>query len=176
MEELVDSDILQMIGRAGRPQFDSTGVAVILTRSDKRAKYENIVAGKDPLESRLHLQLAEYLNSEIGLGTIFDMESAKKWLRSTFFHVRCRANPSFYGLSADADADAIDEMIEQKCIDTIEVLRDAGLVKSTEGGMSSTPYGDAAAKYYLRLPTIKHIASMDVQAQLRNVVILNIYI
>jgi ATP-dependent DNA helicase HFM1/MER3 len=176
MEELVDSDILQMIGRAGRPQFDNTGVAVILTRSDKRTKYENIVAGKDPLESRLHLQLAEYLNSEIGLGTVFDMESAKKWLRSTFFHVRCRANPSFYGLSADANADAVDDMIEQKCTDAVEVLRDAGLVKSTEGWMRSTPYGDAAAKYYLRLPTIKHIARMDVQAELRNVVILNIYI
>jgi ATP-dependent DNA helicase HFM1/MER3 len=168
MEELNDSDIFQMIGRAGRPQFDDTGVAVILTRSDKRTKYENIVAGKDPLESRLQLQLAEHMNAEIGLGTISDVNTARKWLRSTFFYVRCRANPSFYGLNTETDG--VENMIEQKCIEAIDTLRDAGLVDTTEGRLNTTPYGEAAAKYCLRMSTIKHIIGMDNQAQLKQVV------
>jgi hypothetical protein len=31
-QELTDLDVLQMIGRAGRPQFDTKGIALILTR------------------------------------------------------------------------------------------------------------------------------------------------
>lgn len=35
-EELSESAILQMIGRAGRPQFDTSGVAVIMTQENKK--------------------------------------------------------------------------------------------------------------------------------------------
>lgn len=35
VHELSEAVILQMIGRAGRPQFDDHGVAVIMTQSDK---------------------------------------------------------------------------------------------------------------------------------------------
>jgi len=32
-EEYTDTQVLQMIGRAGRPQFDTSATAVIMTRS-----------------------------------------------------------------------------------------------------------------------------------------------
>src|SRR5277367_857908 len=150
MKELDESEILQMIGRAGRPQFDETGVAVILTRSDKRVKYENLVAGNQPLESQLHLQLVEHINAEIGLGTIFDISSAKTWLRSTFFYVRCRANPKYYGMALGHDG--VDSMIEEQCVASIENLLDHGLIENTEGRVQTTAYGEAAARYYLRIP------------------------
>lgn len=35
VQELSESAILQMIGRAGRPQFDDHGVAVIMTQNSK---------------------------------------------------------------------------------------------------------------------------------------------
>lgn len=35
-EELGESALLQMIGRAGRPQFDTSGVAVIMTQDSKK--------------------------------------------------------------------------------------------------------------------------------------------
>lgn len=35
VHELSEAAILQMIGRAGRPQFDDHGVAVIMTQSNK---------------------------------------------------------------------------------------------------------------------------------------------
>lgn len=37
-EELSESAILQMIGRAGRPQFDTSGVAVIMTQESKKVR------------------------------------------------------------------------------------------------------------------------------------------
>lgn len=35
VHELSEAAVLQMIGRAGRPQFDDHGVAVIMTQNDK---------------------------------------------------------------------------------------------------------------------------------------------
>jgi len=51
-KELSDLDILQMIGRAGRPQFDSSATAVIMTRSHKVEAYNKMVSGQQVLESR----------------------------------------------------------------------------------------------------------------------------
>lgn len=50
-KEYFDLEVLQMLGRAGRPQFDNTGVAVILTRKDNQERYEKMASGKEPLES-----------------------------------------------------------------------------------------------------------------------------
>jgi ATP-dependent DNA helicase HFM1/MER3 len=168
MTELSEMDVLQMIGRAGRPQYDNTGVAVILTRSDKRLKYENLVSGKTPLESRLHLQLIDHINAEIGLGTIADAESAKKWLRSTFFHVRCRANPKFYGL--DATPGEVEKMVESVCLYNLERLLNASLVGSSSGKLHLTAYGEAAAKYCVRFQTAEMIVGMNGSAKLKYVV------
>ncbi|KAJ1980321.1 ATP-dependent DNA helicase MER3 [Dimargaris xerosporica] len=49
--EYSNLDILQMMGRAGRPQFDTSGVAVILTTQDRVIQYEQVVSGHQPIES-----------------------------------------------------------------------------------------------------------------------------
>ncbi|KAJ1721515.1 ATP-dependent DNA helicase MER3 [Coemansia erecta] len=46
------SEILQFVGRAGRPQFGSSGKAVILTDSTMVGKYQAMVSGQDVLESK----------------------------------------------------------------------------------------------------------------------------
>ena len=168
MTELSDHEIMQMIGRAGRPQFDDKGVAVILTRSDKRPKYENLVAGKVPLESRLHLQLTEHINAEIGLGTITDLETAKMWLRSTFFFVRCRVNPTLYGL--DTHPDSVEKMVENMCVHNLKRLQDATLVENCNGKVHLTAFGEAAAKYCVRIQTTELIVGMKDQAKLKHTV------
>jgi ATP-dependent DNA helicase HFM1/MER3 len=168
MSELSDMDILQMIGRAGRPQFDDTGVAVILTRSDKRMRYENLVAGKTPLESRLHLQLIEHINAEIGLRTIIDIETAKKWLRSTFLYVRCRVNPEFYDL--EIHPNAVEKMVEEICVRNIERLQRATLIQTCDGILRLTAIGEAAAKYCIRFNTMEMIVANKDPAKLRQVV------
>lgn len=62
-KEYADLEIMQMLGRAGRPQFDDSGVAVILTRKEKVEKYERMESGMEILESCLHKNLIEHLVS-----------------------------------------------------------------------------------------------------------------
>jgi len=52
-EEISEMNLLQMIGRAGRPQFDKSGIAVIMTRRDQVKKYENIAQCQQYIESNL---------------------------------------------------------------------------------------------------------------------------
>lgn len=72
-------DILQMIGRAGRPQFDTFGVAVVMTSIEEKRSFENLLLGKELIESGLHESLIEHLNAEIVLGSIRDMNDAMEW-------------------------------------------------------------------------------------------------
>lgn len=64
-------------------------------------KYKMLVSGTMILESCLHLNLTEHINSEIGLGTITDVDSAKEWLRNSFFYQRLQKNPKHYSLDKE---------------------------------------------------------------------------
>lgn len=50
-KEYVDLEIMQMLGRAGRPQFDDSGVAVIMTRKCKEERYKQMEDANKTLES-----------------------------------------------------------------------------------------------------------------------------
>ncbi|KAJ2614925.1 ATP-dependent DNA helicase MER3 [Coemansia sp. RSA 1365] len=51
-EEYSSSEVLQFIGRAGRPQFGANGKAIILTETSQIGFYRSLVTGQDILESR----------------------------------------------------------------------------------------------------------------------------
>lgn len=51
-EEYSETEILQMLGRAGRPQFDSSANAVIMTKDLNKQKYDRLVSGSQMIESR----------------------------------------------------------------------------------------------------------------------------
>lgn len=53
ISEYSDIEVMQMLGRAGRPQYDTSAVAVIMTRQEKAKKYEKMVSGEQILESWL---------------------------------------------------------------------------------------------------------------------------
>jgi len=53
----VISDVLQMMGRAGRPQFDDQGVAVILVHDAKKHFYKKFIYEPFPVESRCSLKI-----------------------------------------------------------------------------------------------------------------------
>ena len=59
-----------MIGRAGRPQFDTKGLVVIMTEHNKVQRYKNIALNLHPVESHLTEKIVEHLNVEISLSTI----------------------------------------------------------------------------------------------------------
>ena len=52
MIDYSDLEVLQMMGRAGRPQFDDHGVAIIMTSSEFKEKYDQLINSQTILESR----------------------------------------------------------------------------------------------------------------------------
>jgi activating signal cointegrator complex subunit 3 len=79
------TDVLQMIGRAGRPQFDTLGKAVIMVHEPKKSFYRRFLYEPFPIESALHLVLPEHINAEIESGTIECLDDAVDYLSWTFF-------------------------------------------------------------------------------------------
>ncbi|EPS99015.1 hypothetical protein FOMPIDRAFT_1031123 [Fomitopsis schrenkii] len=148
LQEYSDLDVMQMMGRAGRPQFDKEGVAIIMCESELEAKYKALVQGQTVLESCLHLTLSEHINSEVGLGTITDLATAKEWLHNSFLYRRIQKNPKHYAIGKDGNKtwqQRVDDLVAQ----SIAKLRDAGLVTYADehnGKLCSTEYGDIMSK------------------------------
>ncbi|KAL1744365.1 hypothetical protein HDZ31DRAFT_82770 [Schizophyllum fasciatum] len=175
MTEYSDLDIVQMLGRAGRPQFDKEGVAIILCEDNLEAKYRALVQGRTVLESSLHLNLSEHLNSEIGLGTITNLDTAKGWLRNSFLFQRIQRNPNHYALGKSEDQ-TWEERMDDLVVQSIVKLRDSELVSFEGeaphiGALRSTEYGDIMSKFYIRQSTMCSILQMPEKPTLREVIL-----
>lgn len=170
LTEFSDLEIMQMLGRAGRPQFDDSAVAIIMTRSDKAEKYKKMITGQDILESTLHLNLIEHLNSEIGLGTVRDLYTAKKWLSGTFLSVRMRQNPNYYKLEGVVPNRDADERLGLVCERDIKLLQEHKLVEEKEGRLSGTEYGQAMSRYMVQFETMKLLLSLPEKAKTGEIV------
>ncbi|KAK1759841.1 P-loop containing nucleoside triphosphate hydrolase protein [Echria macrotheca] len=158
-QELSDLEVMQMMGRAGRPQFDTTATAVILTRLSNKARYDRMVSGQETLESTLHQSLIEHINSEVCLETIRDLQSAKTWLRGTFLSVRLRRNPNHYRMTRSSNSSSppiFDEKLEEICEQNIKLLQRSQLI-TTEPRFSSTDYGRAMSRYMVEYKTMTMI-------------------
>jgi ATP-dependent DNA helicase HFM1/MER3 len=160
LHEYSDLEMMQMLGRAGRPQYDDSAVAVIMTRQAKVRRYEMLVAGQDLVESKLHLNLVDHMNAEIGLGTISDLLSARKWLRGTFLYVRLQKNPSFYKLDGSRSGQSIEEQVDDICFRDITLLRKTNLVSGQEY-FRSTEFGQVMARYYVNFNTMKVFMGLE---------------
>lgn len=99
LEEYDSTQILQMQGRAGRPQFEKEGMCIIMTEKENVKKYEKMINQSDPIESSLLDNLEEHLNAEIALGFINNEEDVLRWLMSTFLYIRMQKNPYHYKLN-----------------------------------------------------------------------------
>ena len=136
--------------RASNLPIDKDGIAIILCEQDLENKYRALVQGKTILESSLHANLSEHLNSEIGLGTITSIASAKEWLRGTFLFQRIRKNPKHYSIGKDDNQtweDKIEELVTQSVAKLRETrLIEAGGIEGDNGELVSTEYGDIMSK------------------------------
>ncbi len=92
------TDVLQMMGRAGRPQFDDQGTACIFVHDIKKHFYKKFLYEPFPVESNLLDVLAEHLNAEIVAGTISSKQDAMDYITWTYFFRRLVMNPSYYKL------------------------------------------------------------------------------
>ncbi|KAK9470828.1 P-loop containing nucleoside triphosphate hydrolase protein [Dipodascopsis tothii] len=164
------AELLQMMGRAGRPQFDTSGVAVIMTTADQKSHFVQVLSGKDPVESSLHRNLTEHMNAEVCLQTVRDVGSAVRWLKSTFLYVRMRKNTAHYNIHRGARVSSLERMLERICVDTLNDLNETDLI-TIDGSerLEATDYGRAMALFYVQFPTARsfiraplHLSTGDV--------------
>lgn len=150
--ELSPQDILQMIGRAGRPDYDTFGEGIVITSQGELQYYLSLLNQQLPIESQLIGKLADNLNAEIVLGNVRSREDGVQWLGYTYLFVRMLRSPGLYSVGADYEND---ETLEQRRVDLIHsaasVLEKAGLVKYDKrtGKIQSTEIGRIASHYYI---------------------------
>ncbi|XP_027550183.1 probable ATP-dependent DNA helicase HFM1 isoform X3 [Neopelma chrysocephalum] len=160
-QEYSETDILQMIGRAGRPQFDTTATAVIMTRTSTRGRYIQMLNGADIIESSLHRHLVEHLNAEIVLHTVTDVTVALEWIRSTFLYIRALKNPTHYGFSPGLDKIGIEAKLQELCLKNLNDLSSFDLIRMDEANnFKPTETGRLMAWYYIAFDTVKQFFSI----------------
>jgi len=154
-------DVLQMLGRAGRPGYDDRGYAwVVCDRSDAD-RYRKLLRDGKPIESRLADDLAAHLNAEVALGTVESVPDALDWLETTFYWVRARSAAERAGTTGYDSGEAIRERVRE----TIGDLVDEGFVEQADGdALSPTPLGRLASEFYLRLDTARRFADLGERA------------
>lgn len=151
-QEINELDLFQMMGRAGRPQYDTFGVAAILTDDTRKDFYQGLVEGRNPIESHLHHSLIEHVNAEIFLGTISNLSSAVHWIKSTFLFVRAQLNPAHYS----AKASGVEGFLEAKLGTILSSLVDSGLAVADErGNVRANDFGRIMARFYTKFETMK---------------------
>ena len=152
-------DVLQIFGRAGRPQFDTSGHGTIITTHDKLSHYLSLLTNQFPIESNFVALLADNLNAEISLGTVTNVQEAVQWLSYTYLYVRMRKNPLVYGMKYQDVKE--DPLLESK---RTEIIREAArkldkakMIRFDErtGYLFPTDLGRTASQFYIKYDTIE---------------------
>lgn len=112
-------DVTQMLGRAGRPQYDTSGEGIIITGHSELQYYLLLMNNQLPIESQFVSKLADQLNAEIVLGAVQSAKEAGNWLSYTYLYIRMLRNPTLYGLPADALSR--DRTLEERRADLLRI-------------------------------------------------------
>ncbi|PSQ16281.1 DEAD/DEAH box helicase [Halobacteriales archaeon QS_8_69_26] len=148
-------DVLQMLGRAGRPGYDDVGYAHVVAHPEEADRYRRLLDSGKPIESRLAGELDAHLNAEIAMGTVRDVDDVMDWMETTFYYVRARHAPERYDFTG----------LRDRVRSTLEDLVDRGFVRTAEDlRLEPTPLGRLASTYYLRLDTAERFHDLAVRA------------
>ncbi|KIX02526.1 uncharacterized protein Z518_08467 [Rhinocladiella mackenziei CBS 650.93] len=168
------TDVLQMLGRAGRPQFDTSGIARIFTQESKKAFYKHFLHTGFPVESSLHKVLDNHLGAEVSAGVITTKQDALDYLTWTFFFRRLHKNPTYYGLEISTEEHRESQLVaRQLAADYMITLVDKSLDDLAEsrcvlvhdnGDVDSTAFGQIMSYYYLSHLTIRKFLSKAAKA------------
>ncbi|EGO30085.1 putative RNA helicase [Serpula lacrymans var. lacrymans S7.9] len=151
--ELSSQDVLQMLGRAGRPQYDTYGEGIIITNHSELQYYLSLMNQQLPIESQFVSKLVDNLNAEIVLGTVRNRDEAVQWLGYSYLYVRMLKSPALYEVGIDYQED--DSGLIQKRADIVHsaavALEKCHLIKyeRASGRFQSTELGRIASHYYV---------------------------
>ncbi|WP_436902216.1 DEAD/DEAH box helicase [Halovenus halobia] len=161
--EMSPLDVLQMLGRAGRPGYDERGYAWVVCDGDSVSRYRELLSEGKRIESRLAdrstnqdeggppaSDLAVHLNAEIALGTVTDIDDAMDWLETTFYFVRANRGSEYV---------AGDEL-RSRVSETLEWLVKNEFVEMDGLAVEPTPLGRLTSKFYLELSTARRFGTL----------------
>lgn len=151
-------DVLQVFGRAGRPDFETSGEGYICTTEDKLEHYLNAVTSQIPIESQFVKGMIDAMNAEISLGTVTTVRDAIVWLGYTYLFVRMQKTPTLYGISYDdVQYDGtLHAKRNQLVLTAAHSLVEAKMINFDEdsGSFTINDLGRLAAKYYIHHKSI----------------------
>jgi activating signal cointegrator complex subunit 3 len=151
-------DVQQIFGRAGRPQFDTSGDATLITNHAAMTRYLDKLVRAVPIESNFIKQLADHLNAEIVGGTVTNLREAATWLSYTYLYVRMLKNPLAYGISSDQKAD--DPRLRSHLLELVKQsasylsLNKMVTFHGESGNLSMTTLGRVAAHFYIQAESV----------------------
>lgn len=151
-------DVMQIFGRAGRPQYDTDGHAIILTALDKMDSYLKLLTNQTPIESNFVKFLTDNLNAEIVSGTVSNIAEGMEWLRYTYLNVRISKNPLVYGcenyeIECDPSLAGIRSTLISCAAKDLEEARMCYYDRDT-GELEATDLGRIASHFYINYSTI----------------------
>lgn len=158
MVDLGILDVLQIFGRAGRPQFEDIGVSYICTSGERLSHYIEAITSAHPIESAFLRGIVDALNAEVALGSVSSLDDGVSWLGFTYLFTRLRKAPLVYGLEAhDIEADP-SLLVRRKhwITHAAKVLVQHGMIQldTVTGALRPTSIGRIASKYYLSHQTM----------------------
>ena len=152
-------DVQQIFGRAGRPDYDTSGVAMIITTENKIDKYVQMLSQSRPIESRFLNHLKDSLNAEISLGTVNSIPDALRWITYTYFYVRLPKDPLFYGFSQDEvkNKPTLHENLTKRIMSAAKGIHGCRMIRFDEKNlnMAITSTGRIASNFYIRSESIE---------------------
>lgn len=149
------TDVLQMMGRAGRPAFDTSGVAMVFTKESTKPFYKYFLNSGFPVESSLHKVLDDHLGAEITARTIKSRQDALDFLTWTFLFRRIHYNPTYYGIEDVTDS-GINKWLVDLVDTSIKNLFESGCLINVQGDrLAPTKYLNISSYYYLSHKTMR---------------------
>jgi ATP-dependent DNA helicase HFM1/MER3 len=159
LQDYSSTEILHMVGQAGRPHFHEEGTCVIMTEAPEVTKYENVIKCAKPIESSLMENLGEHLNAEIALGFISNITDVFRWLRSTYLYIRVRENFPYYHVM---DSRAIDNFLQDLCRKHLNQLESQKMILiGSHGDVEPLPSGSICSKYGVLIKTVVTFLEAD---------------
>ena len=160
-------DVLQMLGRAGRPGYDDAGYAYVVCDGTDAQKYRTLLREGKEIESRLAEDLDAHLNAEVALGYVREMDDVMEWLETTFYYVRAQSAPDG---ATDGSIDyPFGGNLRTRARETLDSLVADGFVEEDGLRLRPTPLGRLASKFYMRLDTAREFADLAERAAERTI-------
>eukprot|EP00762_Andalucia_godoyi_P001879 ANDGO_05989.mRNA.1 Putative U5 small nuclear ribonucleoprotein 200 kDa helicase len=153
-------DLVQMMGRAGRPQFDTSGLGVVIADSVSSMLHHAAVAHSQmPVESRLMASLHDTLSGEVASERVASVADAVRFLSFTYWSTRSTREPLRYGIGSEfiSSPEASITLRSSLVRSIFRDLDECGMVEfnSASGMVKPSAIGRIASDFYLRHENVR---------------------